>query len=172
MLPRYLQAVMIGVIAGVVLVIAYLIFIVIGFAGGFVVPFLSCAIGCIQWLSMAAFLVGVGWFTANYTWATTRGDAIRLAAVTGVVAGAISQSFGLILGLLLSPIIGLIGGVIGYLMAGDYNPVMVALLTGTAALTFALVIVVIQFLFWVALSVISCALGGAMYSAQAVKRQG
>ncbi len=167
---RYLQAVMIGIIAGVVLIIAYLIFIVVGFVGGFFIPFLSCALSCVQWLLMAAFLVGTGWYTANYTWATNRGDAIRLTAVTGFVAGAISQSLGLVLGLFLSPVIGIIGAVIGYFVAGDYNPVMVALLAGLAAMTFSLVIAVIQFLFWVILSIIFCALGGAMYSARAIKR--
>ena len=169
MSSRYLKAVLIGILAGVVLLIAYLIFLVLGFVGGFFVPFLSCAVGCVQWLAMAAFLVGVGWYTANYTWAVQKGDAISVSALAGVVAGILSQSIGLIIGLVLSPIVGIIGAILGYALAGGNHPWIYALILGTGGIMLVLAITAIQFLFWVAIGTVFCMLGGAMYATQSKK---
>lgn len=160
----YRQAVTIGIIAGVALIISHLIFVIVGFVGSFLIPFFGCALGCLEWLFVAAFLIGVGWYAANATWATGN-EAVKTGAMAGAVAGAVSQSIGLIIGLAITPIIGIIGAIVGYAVAGDYNPVILAGLAGAGAIALSLFIVLLQFFFWVAFSIVFCALGGVMYSA-------
>lgn len=170
MRQRYLQAILIGVVAGVILIISHIIFVATGFAGSFFIPFFGCALGCIEWILVAAFLAGVGWYTANYAW-STKSDAIALSALAGLVAGVVNQSIGLLVGLILIPLAGIIGAIAGYAVAGDYNPLFTAGLAGAAGISLALLIIILQFLFWVVFSVVFSAIGGAMYSAQSRKNK-
>lgn len=168
MKQRYLQAILVGIVVGIILIISHIVFVVTGFAGGFFIPFFGCALGCIEWILVAAFLVGAGWYTANYTWAT-KSDAIVTSALAGLVAGVVNQSIGLLIGLVLVPIAGAIGAIAGYALAGDYNPFFTAGLAGAAGAALALLVVALQFLFWVAFSIVFAAIGGAMYSAHSKK---
>jgi hypothetical protein len=168
MRQRYRQAITIGIIAGIALIISHLIFVVLGLVGSFLIPFFGCALGCLEWLLVAAFLIGVGWYAANAAWATGS-EAIKVSAVAGAVTGVVSQSIGLLIGLAITPLIGIIGAVIGYVIAGDYSPLLYAFLIGIAAISLSLFIVLLQFLFWVAASIIFSAIGGAMYSGQQKK---
>src|SRR5512138_2059974 len=113
MRQRYRQAITIGIIAGIALIISHLIFVVLGLVGSFLIPFFGCVLGCLEWLFAAAFLIGVGWYAANAAWATG-GEALKIAAFTGAVAGITNQSIGLVIGLAITPLIGIIGAVIGY----------------------------------------------------------
>ena len=164
----YSQAVLIGVVAGVILIVSHMIFVITGVAGGFFVPFFGCALGCIEWILIAAFLAGVGWYTANYTWAT-KIDAIALSAMAGLITGVVYQSIGLIIGFLLIPIAGIAAAIAGYAIAGDTNPLFTAGLAGAAGVALALGITILKFLFWVGFSVVFGAIGGAMYSTQSRK---
>ncbi|WP_424357892.1 hypothetical protein [Methanocella sp. MCL-LM] len=168
MRQRYLQAILIGIVAGVILIISHVIFVAAGFTGSFIIPFFGCALGCVEWLLVAAFLAGVGWYTANYTWAN-KSDAITLSALAGLAAGVVNQSIGLLVGLILIPIAGIIGAIAGYAVAGDYNPLFTAGLAGAAGIALALLVILLQFLFWVVFSVVFSAIGGAIYSAQTRK---
>lgn len=163
---RYLLAAGIGVIAGIGLIVINLLIAIIGFIGGLFIPFFSCALSCAGWMLVVVFLIGVGWYTANYTWATKKGDAISVSATAGLFTGAISQSVSLIIGLALTPLVGAIAAVVGYLLAGGQHPLITAMLLGAGAMLVVLAILVIQFIFWVCVSILFSALGGAMFVAR------
>ena len=168
MRQRYRQAVKIGAIAGIALIVSHILFIIIGLVGGFMIPFFGCALGCVEWLFVAAFLIGVGWYAASVAW-VTGSEAVKVSALAGAVTGAVSQIISVAIGLLIVPVVGIIVALIGYLAAGDYYPLLTATLLGAAAIGLALLIVLLQFLFWVACSIVLCAIGGAMYSTPARK---
>lgn len=163
MSQRYLRAAWVGVLGGVALLLSHLILAVAGFAGNFLIPFFGCALGCIGWLLIAAFLVGLGWYAANDAWATRTGDAIGVAMVAGLTAGIVSQCFNLVLGLALSLVGGAVGAVLGYYLANGYNPLAASLLGGLAGLVFVLLITLVQFACWVGVSTLLGAIGGVMY---------
>jgi len=163
----------IGLVAGIALIVTHMLFAVAGIIGGFFIPFFSCALTCVKWMAMAVFLIGVGQFVASYTWSYRKQEAIRVSALSGLIAGVVSQIVSIVAGIVLSVAFGVVGGLIGYLIVanGDY-PIGGALIGGAAGFGLVLFITLAQFTFWVLLSVIFCAIGGVMYSDSARVKQG
>lgn len=170
MANRILAAIAVGIGTGVIIIISNMLLAVIGFFGGFAIPFLGIATSLTAWILTAVFLIGGGWLVASYTWSADRKSAIRICVGTGIVAGIISQTVNLLIGFGFSLLFGAIGAAAGYL-AGGNNAAGMALLGAIGGLLLGAAISFVQFLLWVTLSILFCAIGGYLYSSKAGKQR-
>ena len=160
---RYVYAILIGIVAGIVLNIAHIAAIIINLISLFVLPLLPLGFGLISAILLLLFLFGIGAFTA---WLVRRryGTAgIKAAAVAGLVSGIVGQAVSLLVSLLIAIAIAVAGAVAGYYVVGGDNPWLTAAGLGIGGLVLASVYAVRQYIALSFVFMVLAGLGGFLY---------
>lgn len=171
MANRIIVAFIVGLSTGLIMIISNLLLAVIGFVGGFAIPFFGIATSVTAWVLSAIYLVSAGWLVSNYSWSADRKSAIKICSLTGIIAGVISQTVNLLIGLVFSVFFGALGAFAGYLVSGGKDAITLAILGGIGGLLLGAAVTFVQFFIWVILSVVFCAIGGIIYSSKAGKQR-
>jgi hypothetical protein len=160
---RYVYAIVIGILAGIVLNIAHIVTIIVNLISLFILPVLPLGLGLIQAIALLAFLAGTGAFTARLVRKRFGDKGIKAAAVTGLVSGIVGQAVSLIVGLLAAIVIAIAAAFSGHYIIGGDNPWLVAGALGIGGLVLASLYIICQYIVLSFVFMVIAGLGGFLY---------
>ncbi|HEY3274515.1 MAG TPA: hypothetical protein VGJ92_12160 [Methanocella sp.] len=161
---RYVYAIIIGIVAGIVLNVAHIITIVVNLISLFILPVLPLGLGLIQAILLLIFLVGTGAFTARLVRRRYGASGIKAAAVAGLVSGIVGQVVSLLISLIIAIVVAAAAAAAGYYVVGGDNPWLVAGALGIGGLVLASVYAVVQYIVLSIVFMILAGLGGFLYN--------
>jgi hypothetical protein len=160
---RYVYAIVIGIMAGIVLNIAHIITIVVNLISLFILPILPLGLGLIQAILLLLFLVGIGAYTARLVRRRYGASGIKAAAMAGLVSGIVGQVVSLLVSLLIAIVVAAAGVAAGYYVVGGDHPWLVAGALGLGGLVLASVYAVCQYIVISVVFMVLAGLGGFLY---------
>jgi hypothetical protein len=161
---RYLYAIVIGILAGIVLNIAHVITIIVNLISLLILPILPLGLGLIQAILLLLFLVGIGALTARLVRRRYGANGIKAAAVAGLVSGIVGQVVSLLVSFLVAIVVAAAGAAAGYYVVGGDNPWLVAGALGIGGLVLASLYAVIQYIVLSFVFMVLAGLGGFLYN--------
>jgi hypothetical protein len=154
---RYVYAIIIGILAGIALNIAFIVTAIITVASVFILPIFPLWFSLIEAVVLLPFLVGAGAFTARLVRKRYGANGIKAAAVTGLVSGVVGQLASLLVILLVAVAVAVGGAVAGYYVVGGHNPWLPTAGLGIGGFLLASGYVICQY---IALSIVFMILAG------------
>jgi hypothetical protein len=160
---RYVYAIIIGILAGIALNIAFIVTAIITLASVFVLPIFPLGFSLLEAIVLLLFLVGAGAFTARLVQRRYGAKGIKAAAVTGLVSGMVGQIASLLVSLLVALVVAVGGAAAGYYVVGGNNPWLVAAGLGIGGLVLASAYAVCQYIVLSFVFMFLAGLGGFLY---------
>jgi hypothetical protein len=161
---RYVYAIVIGILAGILLNIAHIITIIVNLLSLFVLPVLPVGLGLVQAIVLLIFLAGTGAFTARLVRRRYGAKGVKAAAVAGLVSGIVGQAVSLTVGLLVAIAIAIAAAVSGYYMIGGDNPWIIAGALGIGGLMLVSLYTICQFIVLSFVFMAIAGIGGFLYN--------
>lgn len=160
---RYIYAIIIGILAGIALNIAFIVTAIITVASVFVLPIFPLGFSLVEAIVLLLFLVGAGAFTARLVRRRYGANGIKAAAVTGLVSGIVGQIASLLVSLLVAIVVAIGGAAAGYYVVGGQNPWLPAAGFGIGGFLLASAYAVCQYVAFSIVFMILAGLGGFLY---------
>jgi len=160
---RYFYAIIIGIVAGIALNIAFIVTAIISVVSLFILPIFPLGFGLLEAIMLLAFLAGIGAYTARLVHRRYGTNGIKAAAVAGLVSGIVGQAAALVVGLLVAIVVALGGTAAGYYLVGGHNPWLAGAALGLGGLVLASLYTVVQYIVLSFVFMALAGIGGFLY---------
>ncbi len=161
---RYLYAIAIGIVAGILLNVAYVVTAAIDIISLFILPIIPLGLGLIEAVVLFLFLAGIGAFTAGLVRRRYGDEGVKTPAVAGLIAGIVGNFVSLLVGLIIAVIAAVIGLVSGYYIVGGEHPWLGGAALGVGGFVLASIYTVLQYVVFCFVFMVLAALGGFLYN--------